>query len=371
MKKQLLITAIAATFLAITGAKAQTLYVPSGTAGIGSGTSGNVTVGTTTTPANFNVTGTSTLTGATTIGASSSTANNLTVNGTSTFNNTLLLGNNNFNAGNPILSVTGTGIAGRGGLNSLLAQYQLYDNGGTGAYSTLYINNFHENLNNKMYVLLAQRYDGTTTTYPFSVDYFGNGAFLGSITAGPSGSTANNLTVNGGATVTGAVTVATSTMPSVPSSGGNVNSLQFAVAGSANISNALIVGSTSAFTASTPFPTGYSIYAQNGILTEKAKVAVKTTSNWSDFVFDKNYKLRPLSELESFINKNHHLPEIPSAEEVVKEGLDVAQMDAKLLQKIEELTLYMIEMKKEIEKQNVKIEALEKENTSLKKSLKK
>src|SRR6185437_13694238 len=258
------------------------------TAGIGSGTSGNVTVGTTTTPANFNVTGTSTLTGATTIGASSSTANNLTVNGTSTFNNTLLLGNNNFNAGNPILSVTGTGIAGRGGLNSLLAQYQLYDNGGTGAYSTLYINNFHENLNNKMYVLLAQRYDGTTTTYPFSVDYFGNGAFLGSITAGPSGSTANNLTVNGGATVTGAVTVATSTMPSVPSSGGNVNSLQFAVAGSANISNALIVGSTSAFTASTPFPTGYSIYAQNGILTEKAKVAVKTTSNWSDFVFDKN-----------------------------------------------------------------------------------
>jgi hypothetical protein len=104
--------------------------------------------------------------------------------------------------------------------------------------------------------------------------------------------------------------------------------------------------------------TGYSLYAVGGILTEKVKVAVNTSSDWADFVFDKNYKLTPLQELEIFINKNKHLPGIPSAQEVVDDGINVAQMDAKLLEKIEELTLYMIEMKKEIN-------ALKEENKKL------
>ena len=105
----------------------------------------------------------------------------------------------------------------------------------------------------------------------------------------------------------------------------------------------------------------YKLYVLGGILTEKIKCGVNGTGNWSDFVFKKDYKLRSLSEVEKFINKNGHLPEIPSAEEVVKNGIDVAEMDAKLLQKIEELTLYMIEMKKEVE-------ALKQENKSLKSS---
>lgn len=100
-------------------------------------------------------------------------------------------------------------------------------------------------------------------------------------------------------------------------------------------------------------PGNYLLYVQQGILTEKVKVAVCTTANWADYVFDKNYDLKTVSELESFVKVNKHLPNIPSAEEVVKEGIDMATMDAKLLEKIEELTLYIIE-------QNKRIDALEK-----------
>jgi hypothetical protein len=117
------------------------------------------------------------------------------------------------------------------------------------------------------------------------------------------------------------------------------------------------------------YPGNYKLVVQGGILTEKVKIALATdATNWSwpDYVFKKDYKLLPLNELESFINKNNHLPGVPSEAEVKKEGLDVAEMDAKLLKKIEELTLYMIELKKEnesfrkaLEVQNDKIRSLE------------
>lgn len=112
-------------------------------------------------------------------------------------------------------------------------------------------------------------------------------------------------------------------------------------------------------------PAGYRLYVQDGILTEKIKVATSGTTNWSDFVFAPGYKLTPLLELEAYIKKNHHLPEIPSTEEVNKEGVDLLEMDAKLLQKVEELTLYMIEMKKTMDAQQQEIEALKKKNQEL------
>ncbi len=96
-------------------------------------------------------------------------------------------------------------------------------------------------------------------------------------------------------------------------------------------------------------PGDYGLYVAKGILTEKVKVAVATSANWADYVFNKDYKLLSLGEVEKYVKKNKHLPGVPSADEVVKEGVDVVAMDAKLLQKIEELTLYMIEMKKENE----------------------
>lgn len=76
---------------------------------------------------------------------------------------------------------------------------------------------------------------------------------------------------------------------------------------------------------------------------------IKVESSWADFVFEPDYKLRSLSEVEMFIKLNKHLPEIPSAKEVENNGIAVGEMNAKLLQKIEELTLYLIEMKKENE----------------------
>ncbi|RYE25147.1 MAG: hypothetical protein EOP51_05105 [Sphingobacteriales bacterium] len=96
-------------------------------------------------------------------------------------------------------------------------------------------------------------------------------------------------------------------------------------------------------------PGNYKLYVDDGILTEKLKVAVLGTGNWSDYVFADNYELKPLDEVENFINENKHLPDVPSADEVVKDGIDVATMDAKLLQKIEELTLYVIKQQKQID----------------------
>ena len=69
----------------------------------------------------------------------------------------------------------------------------------------------------------------------------------------------------------------------------------------------------------------------------------------ADFVFEENYTLRPLDEVHNFIQTNKHLPEIPSAAEMVSNGLDMGEFQIKLLQKIEELTLYVIELNKKIE----------------------
>lgn len=105
-------------------------------------------------------------------------------------------------------------------------------------------------------------------------------------------------------------------------------------------------------------PAGYRLFVEEGILTEKVKVAVKTTSNWADFVFNEDYKLMPLNEVESFLLKNKHLPNVPSAIEMVEYGLDVAQMDAKLLEKVEELTLYIIAQNKQIEELKAAVSTL-------------
>jgi hypothetical protein len=77
-----------------------------------------------------------------------------------------------------------------------------------------------------------------------------------------------------------------------------------------------------------------------------AKKIIVTQLGWSDYVFNDDYKLRSLSSVESFIRQNKHLPEVPSAKEVEDKGISVGDNQALLLKKIEELTLYMIEMNK-------------------------
>ena len=80
-----------------------------------------------------------------------------------------------------------------------------------------------------------------------------------------------------------------------------------------------------------------------------AKEIEVKTNVWADFVFKPDYTLMPLSELEHFIKQNNHLPDVPTETQVKENGINVAEMNAKLLQKIEELTLYVIEQQKQID----------------------
>ena len=96
----------------------------------------------------------------------------------------------------------------------------------------------------------------------------------------------------------------------------------------------------------------------------RSKKMIVSQTGWPDYVFDSSYSLRPLSELETFISKHKHLPDIPSARDVDEKGISVGDNQALLLKKIEELTLYMISMNKEIIQ-------LKDDNKQLKKALKK
>ncbi len=90
---------------------------------------------------------------------------------------------------------------------------------------------------------------------------------------------------------------------------------------------------------------GYAL-AVNGNVRAKE---IRVNTNWSDFVFDKEYALPSLSQVEAHILQHKHLPDIPSAAEVEAEGVELGKISSKLLQKIEELTLYVIEQDKRIQ----------------------
>ncbi|WP_299433201.1 hypothetical protein [uncultured Aquimarina sp.] len=102
----------------------------------------------------------------------------------------------------------------------------------------------------------------------------------------------------------------------------------------------------------------------NGTIRSK-EVTVEATS-WPDYVFEKEYDLKPLNEVESYILRNGHLPNIPAAKEVLDNGITLGAMNVKLLEKIEELTLYTIQQQKELKIQNSKINTLQRENKVLK-----
>ncbi len=105
-------------------------------------------------------------------------------------------------------------------------------------------------------------------------------------------------------------------------------------------------------------PSGYLFGVNGKMIAEELKVQVFP---WSDFVFEKNYALPSLLEVEKHINEKGHLKDIPNAEEVAKNGILLGQMDAKLLQKIEELMLYTIDQEKKIKA----LQMLKSENESL------
>lgn len=94
------------------------------------------------------------------------------------------------------------------------------------------------------------------------------------------------------------------------------------------------------------------------------EVKIETTG-WSDFVFDKDYQLPSLKEVEAHIKERKHLPNIPSEAQVKEEGINIGEMQAKLLQKIEELTLYVIQQEKKNIEQEKEITILKKENKQI------
>jgi hypothetical protein len=131
-----------------------------------------------------------------------------------------------------------------------------------------------------------------------------------------------------------------------------------------NVNNAFVVQNRGHVVIGTPAPTGpQGDYKLNVWGRARANEIVVNT-NGADFVFAKNYRLRPLEEVEQFITANNHLPEIPSAKEMQANGMAVGELQTKLLQKVEELTLYVIE-------QNKQLQELKKENQEMKEKVEK
>ena len=86
---------------------------------------------------------------------------------------------------------------------------------------------------------------------------------------------------------------------------------------------------------------------ENGLL--RSRRIIVDQDRWADYVFKENFELMPLVDLKSYITTNKHLPDVPSEEDVKENGVDLAEMNKVLLQKIEELTLYTIQQQEEIE----------------------
>lgn len=106
--------------------------------------------------------------------------------------------------------------------------------------------------------------------------------------------------------------------------------------------------------------TGYKLFVKEGIKTEKIKVEFADMNGWADYVFEKDYPLMSIKEVKNFIEKNKHLPEVPTAEDVMKNGLELKEFNTLLLKKIEELTLHIIYLHEKLEEQNDKMDKLEK-----------
>lgn len=108
-----------------------------------------------------------------------------------------------------------------------------------------------------------------------------------------------------------------------------------------DINGNVVIGNSTSVAAS-----GYKLSVEGKIMSEEVRVLLK--ANWPDYVFDKSYALKSLPELEKYIDVNKHLPNVPAAAEVEKGGIMLGDMNGKLLEKIEELSLYIIQLNKKI-----------------------
>lgn len=150
------------------------------------------------------------------------------------------------------------------------------------------------------------------------------------------------LNVNGTANISNSLLAASVGINGTP------GAYQFQVNGTSNFLNN-VNGTSAYFTGSmgigTASPGPYKLAVEGTLGARKVKVT--QVNPWADYVFDETYQLPSLSEVESYIKTHRHLPEVPSAKEVSENGMDVGETSTILLKKIEELTLYIIGIKKE------------------------
>lgn len=124
----------------------------------------------------------------------------------------------------------------------------------------------------------------------------------------------------------------------------------------------LYIGSTPNYASTSG---NYKLFVEGGIMTEKVKVSLRSSSNWADYVFEKDYNLMSLTEVEKFVNENKHLPGVQSAKELAENGIDIGEMQSKQMEKIEELTLYIIDQNKKLVQQNDEIQVLKSQMSEL------
>jgi hypothetical protein len=105
--------------------------------------------------------------------------------------------------------------------------------------------------------------------------------------------------------------------------------------------------------------TGYKLSVRGNIIAEV--MTVQAYASWPDYVFGKDYKLMPLDQLEQSIRKNNHLPNVPAAADIEKNGINLGDMNTRLMEKVEELTLYIIDLNKKNNALAEKVENLEKQ----------
>lgn len=191
----------------------------------------------------------------------------------------------------------------------------------------------------------ALRFDGNNPTMKF----YQNGAYKATI--GLTSAADLTLTTTGGAILLSPIGASVMLNPSSggnvlisPSGGGDVivnpgtgGYIQLNPTGGGNVAIGNITSTSS----------GYKLAVTGKIICEEVKVKLSTA--WPDYVFNEDYKLPALSDIEKFIQQNKRLPNIPSASEVAKNGIEVGDIQKRMMEKIEELTLYIIDMQKQID----------------------
>ncbi len=198
----------------------------------------------------------------------------------------------------------------------------------------------------------------STPTDGYGIGVYGTGGYMGVRGLGDAGAySATAYGVYGSATGTAGTRVGVYGT----ASGGTTNWAGY-FSGDAYISSDLRIGTTTQ-------ATGYSLSVNGKVACEE--VLVEDLASWPDYVFAEDYSLMSLEDLEKSIQENNHLPGLPSATEIQENGLMLGDMQKRMMEKIEELTLYTIEQNKLISDLQQRMETLEKENIRLKESISK